>query len=200
MKKILGILVLTFFLFPTSLNSEINEKKAEKTKLWTKCKPEKGVEVQFKNDDNNLSTEELDNLLTGNTLVSVDRWGTFAIYYPSNKDTVGWMPKEHLKGKQDWTIGTVTFENNKYCRQWVDWGSGKKINCWKAYEGEKRIDMRSFYFVCKNGVPDGDESIVFPGNLFNITYTGSGKSTGKLTQDNEKVKIIWEKYFSNYVK
>ena len=200
MKKILGILVLTFFLFPTSLNSEINEKKAEKTKLWTKCKPEKGVEVQFKNDDNNLSTEELDNLLTGNTLVSVDRWGTFAIYYPSNKDTVGWMPKEHLKGKQDWTKGTVTFENNKYCRQWVDWGSGKKINCWNAYEGEKRVDMRSFYFVCRNGVPDGDQHIVFPGNLFNIKYTGSGKSTGKLTQDNEKVKIIWEKYFSEYVK
>ena len=201
MKKILGILVLTFFLFPTSLNSEINEKKAEKTKLWTKCKPEKGVDVQFKNDDNNLSTEELDNLLTGNTLVSVDRYGTFAIYYPSNKDTVGWMPKEHLKGKQDWTKGTVTFENNKYCRQWVDWGSGKKINCWNAYEGEKRVDMRSFYFVCKNGVPDGDLSIVFPGNFFNVKFKGIGyKSGGKLSQDDEKVKIIWEKYFSNYVK
>ena len=202
MKKFLGILVLTFFLFPTSLHSGINEKKAEKTKLEKKCIPEKANVEEFKNDDNNLSTEELDNLLTGNTLVSADRYGTYAIYYPSNKDTVGWMPKKIIKGNnsKSWSTGTVTFENNKYCRQWVDWGSGKKINCWKAYEGEKRIDMRSFYFVCKNGVPDGDESIVFPGNLFNIKYTGSGKSTGKLTQDNEKVKIIWEKYFTDYVK
>ena len=198
MKKILGILVLTFFLFPTSLNSGINEKKAEKTKLWTKCIPEKGNVEEFKNDDNNLSTEELDNLLTGNTLVSVDRYGTYAIYYPSNKDTVGWMPKKIIKGNnsKSWSTGTITFENDKYCRQWVDWD--KKLACWKGYEGEKRIDMRSFYFVCRNGVPDGDQHIVFPGNFFNINFKGKGwKSGGKLSQDDEKVKIIWEKYFPN---
>ena len=200
MKKILGILVLTFFLFPTSLNSEINEKKAEKTKLWTKCKPEKGVDVRFKKDTK-LSTKKIEELLAGNTLVSVDRYGTFAIYYPSNKETVGWMPKTHIKGKQDWTKGTVTFENDKYCRQWEEWGSGKKINCWNVHEGEKRIDMRSFYYVCKNGVPDGDQHIVFPGNFFNINFKGKGSdSGGKLSQDNEKVKIIWEKYFADYAK
>lgn len=159
--------------------------------------PEKGVKFEG-GEHTKLSTEEIEDLLTGNTLVSVDRYGTFAIYYPTNKETVGWMPKD----RKDWTKGTVTFENDKYCRQWKAWSSGKKINCWEVHKGENRLDMPSFYFVCANGVPDGDQHVVFPGNHFNIEYRGlSKKSLGSFfKQDSKKAEEVWTKYFGNYEK
>jgi hypothetical protein len=200
MKKIFALIIF-FFIFTPVSNSEIDEGEAKKTKIWTKCKPEKGVKVNFKNEDEKLKTQELENLLLGNTLVSVDRWGTFAIYYPSKKQTVGWMPKIHKNGVvEDWTKGTVTFENDKYCRQWVYWKSGKNINCWNAFEGEKRIDMRSFYFTCRNGKPDGDQHIVFPGNIFNVEYEGTSNADGKLTQNVDAAETVINKYFSQYKK
>ena len=148
-----------------------------------------------------LQTDDLESLLSGNTLVSVDRWGTFIIYYPDNKNTVAWMPKIKSKNTiEDWNIGTVTFENNKYCRQWSHWRSGKNINCWNAFEVENRVDKRAFLFTCRKGTPDGDQHIVFPGNIFNVKYEGTDNTNGTLVQDEQKVKEVLEKYFANYSK
>ena len=178
---------------------EINETKAQKVAVpYDTCKPEKGV--KFTGDETTkLTTKEIENLLVGNTLMSVDRYGTFAIYYPSNKEKIGWMPKEKRKSKKEWSRGSFTVENDKYCRQWMEWKSGKYINCWEVHRGETRIDMPSFYFVCKNGIPGGDQNIVFKGNNLNIKYKGNGGDTGWLKQDEQKAKEIWKKYFGNYV-
>ena len=192
MKKILFAVTL---LLSMSAIADINEIKAKNTRLHN-CTAEKGVTWRGK-AETKLNTAEIEQLLSGNTLLSVDSWGTFAIYYPTNKKTVGWMPK--LNGK-DWSKGTVTFENDKYCRQWKEWNSGKKIKCWEIHRGEQRIDMPSFYFVCGNGVPIDTQHIVFPGNYLNIEYSGNGMKSGKLTQDNAKSKETWQKYFADFEK
>ena len=108
---------------------KINEKKAEKTPIETKnCLVEKGVKFES-GDDTRLSTEEIDNLLTGNTIMSIsEKYGVYTGYYPTNKKSVGWFPKKIDKEEGWWTRGTVTFENDKYCRQWKRWSSGKKFN------------------------------------------------------------------------
>ena len=205
MKNLFNFAIICAFtagttLFDVAFANEINQSRAQNEAVQFKindCKPEKGV--KFVADENiKLTSNEIENLLTGNTLVSVDRYGTFAIYYPSNKETVGWMPK--LKKKNySWSKGTVSFKNDMYCRKWKEWKSGKKENCWSAYRGEQRIDMPSFYFVCRNGVADGDQSVIFTGNYFDVKYKGNGSDSGKLTQNDQKAKETIEKYFGNYV-
>ena len=200
--KIIGLVLLTLIIIP-SANAIIDEKKAAKTKVKNDkdCIPEEGVVSKVSESYDKLQTDDLESLLSGNTLVSVDRWGTFIIYYPDNKNTVAWMPKIKSKNTiEDWNIGTVTFENNKYCRQWTHWRSGKNINCWNAFEVENRVDKRAFLFTCRKGTPDGDQHIVFQGNIFNVKYEGTDNTNGTLIQDNQKVKEVLEKYFANYSK
>ena len=194
----LVVLCVNFAIQPVAVGAGINEKKAKKTRVMPHgCKPEKGVKFEG-GEHSKLSTSELEDILTGNTLVSVDRFGTIAVYYPTNKETVGWMPKK----KKEWTKGTVTFENNKYCRKWKAWSSGKKINCWEIHKGENRLDMPTLYLTCANGVPDGAQNIVFPGNYFNIEYKGSSKKSfgASFKQDSKKVKEVLKKYFRNFEK
>jgi hypothetical protein len=77
--------------------------------------------------------------------------------------------------------------NDKYCRTWKEWRSGKKVNCWEMHKGSaKHFDTEGYYFLCENGVPDGDVHVVLEGNAFEINYSGNGKKSGKLTQ-NDKV-------------
>lgn len=205
MNKLLRFFIICAFTVGTtfinvSFAYEINKSKGQKEGVQFKinqCKPEKGVKFTA-NENTRLTSNEIENLLTGNTLLSVDRYGTFAIYYPSNKETVGWMPKLK-KEKYSWSRGTVSFKNGMYCRQWKEWKSGKKENCWAVHRGEQRIDMPTLYFVCRNGVADGDQSVVFNGNYFNIKYKGNGAKSGKLTQDDQKAKDTMKKYFGNYV-
>ncbi len=194
---VISIVNIQIALLVSPLFAESNDTIAQKIAVpFDKCKPEKGVSFKG-NSTTKLSSDELKELLTGNTLVSVDRYGVFAIYYPSNEEAIGWMPKEKSKG-YSWSSGSVSFENDRYCRKWKEWTSGKNTNCWEAHRGEQRMDKPSFYYVCKNGTPDGDQSIVFEGNYLNVEFTGNGKKTGTLSQDDKKAEATWEKYFSNY--
>jgi hypothetical protein len=189
-----SLILITF----NNVGSEINETKAKKIGVPFKdCIPEKGVTFKA-GDGQKLTTNDLESLLIGNTLLSVDRYGTFAIYYPEKGVTVGWMPKLKSEG-YEWTKGNVTFANDKYCRTWKEWRSGKKINCWEASRGEDHFDKPGFYFTCKNGIPDGDVHIVFQGNVLDVKYKGNGAKSGKLTQNDTKAKEYIEKYFAKYV-
>lgn len=162
------------------------------------CKPEKGVEFRA-TSNSKVTTEEMEDMLIGNTLLSVDRYGTFAIYYPEKGKSVGWMPKEKSKG-YSWSAGDVNFSNNKYCRTWKEWKSGKNVNCWEMHKGQaKHYDTEGFYFLCKNGVPDGDVHVILEGNAFEIKYSGNGGKSGKLTQNDKIAKEFYEKYFGKYV-
>lgn len=173
----------------------INEKKAKKTPIASdeSCGHEKGI--KFKGGDNTrLSTEEIEDLLTGNTYMSVtEKWGAWAVYFPSNKKTVGWSPNE-IKKKGTWSRGTVTFENDKYCRQWKAWESGKKIKCWEIHRGDDVLDLPSFYAVCADGTPAGGQAVVFPGNYFNVKVRGAS-GEGTIKQDTKNVKDTLKKFF-----
>lgn len=194
----LVVLALATFAIAVPANAQINESKAQKIAVpFDKCKPEKGV--SFKSGDGEkLATRDIEELLVGNTILSVDRYGTFAIFYPEKGKTVGWMPKEKSK-KYSWTAGDVTFENNKYCRTWEEWTSGKRINCWEVSRGEDHVDLPGFYFTCKNGIPDGDVHVVLPGNAFEISYSGKGAKRGRFSQNDAKAEEFYEKYFGKYV-
>ncbi|WP_404383203.1 hypothetical protein [Caenispirillum salinarum] len=180
--------------------AETNISKAQAVAVpFDKCKPEKGVTVTFDDSSPKLSGEEIAQLLTGNTLLSVDRYGTFALYYPEKGKAIGWMPKEKDKG-YSWSAGKVSFEGGKYCRTWDQWNSGKYVNCWNIYRSaEPHVDRPGFYFACENGVPDGDIHVVLPGNYFEVEWRGTGKKGGRLTQSDEKTNAATEKYFGKYV-
>lgn len=161
------------------------------------CKPERGVKFRGITEDA-LTTKELEQRLVGNTLLSVDRYGTFAIYYPDSNTTVGWMPKEKGKG-YSWTAGKVEISNNQYCRTWEQWKSGKYANCWTVHVHGRLVDREALYFTCENGVPDGDAHVILPGNFLEIKYRGKGVRGGKLTQNDAKASAVIDKYFGNYV-
>ena len=161
------------------------------------CKPEKGVKFEG-TASSRLTTQEMEDLLVGNTLLSVDRYGTVAIYYPTKGETVGWMPKEKSK-RYSWSRGKVTFEDDKYCRTWKEWKSGKSENCWEIHKGPDHVDSPGFYFVCQNGVPDGEVNVVLAGNIFEVSASGNGAKTGTLTQNDEKATEVYTKYFGKYV-
>jgi hypothetical protein len=162
------------------------------------CKPED--KVSFKgNETTKLSSKEIRKLLVGNTLLSVDRYGTFAIFYPENGKTVGWMPKEK-NTNYDWSAGNVSFSNDKYCRTWKEWRSGKSVNCWEVHKGKaKHYDTNGFYFLCENGVPDGDVHVILKGNAFGVSYSGNGAKSGKLKQNDEIAAQKYQKYFGKYI-
>ena len=161
------------------------------------CKPEPGVEFRGEKD-RALTTKEISELLVGNTMLSVDRYGTFAIYYPDAVTTVGWMPKEKGKG-YSWSAGKVDFSEGQYCRTWEQWKSGKYVNCWTVHVDGRLVDRAAFYFTCENGVPDGDVAVILQGNYFEIEYQGAGVRGGKLTQNDAKAAVTIEKYFPKYV-
>lgn len=179
---------------------------AEENKSWGQtyavpfdtCKPED--KVSFKgNETTKLSSKEIRKLLVGNTLLSVDRYGTFAIFYPENGKTVEWMPKEK-NTNYDWSAGNVSFSNDKYCRTWKEWRSGKSVNCWEIHKGKaKHYDTNGFYFLCENGVPDGDVHVILKGNAFGVSYSGNGAKSGKLKQNDEIAAQKYQKYFGKYI-
>ena len=161
------------------------------------CKPERGVKFRG-NKENVLSSSELSQRLVGNTLLSVDRYGTFAIYYPDATTSIGWMPKEKSKG-YSWTAGRVDLSNNQYCRTWEQWKSGKYVNCWTAHVNGRLVDREALYFTCENGVPDGDAHVILLGNFLEIKYRGKGVRGGKLSQNDAKASAVIDKYFGKYV-
>jgi hypothetical protein len=161
------------------------------------CKPEQGVKFRGQKGSA-LTTKEISERLVGNTMLSVDRYGTFAIYYPDAATTVGWMPKEKGKG-YSWSAGKVNFSGGQYCRTWEQWTSGKKVNCWTVHVDGRLVDREALYFTCENGVPDGDVHVILPGNYFEIEYHGAGVRGGKLTQNDAKAAVTIEKYFAKYV-
>ena len=123
------------------------------------CKPEKGVKFRG-SEASRVTTEQMEEMFIGNTLLSVDRYGTFAIFYPEKGKSVGWMPKLKNYG-YEWSAGDVNFANNKYCRTWKEWKSGKKVNCWEMHKGSaKHYDTEGYYYLCENGVPDGDVHVI----------------------------------------
>ena len=155
--------------------------------------------VKFEPTANTLLTSsEIKKLLNGNTMLSADLDGVFAIYYNGDGSTVGWMPKKTSLNKPDWNVGKVWFDNDQYCRTWDYWNGGKKT-CWEVHRGEKRLGLQSFYFICGNGGIAGDQSVVLKGNALGVNYSGkSNKKGGKLSQDEEKTGFFVEKYFGNY--
>lgn len=161
------------------------------------CKPEAGVTFRAA-DGVRLDAAAMEALLVGNTILSVDRYGTFAIYYPEQGRAIGWMPKEKAKG-YSWSAGTVAFEGGKYCRTWAEWTSGKTVNCWNIDQGPDHEGSAGFYFTCENGVPDGEVHVVLPGNAFEIRWSGQGAKSGTLTQDDAAAQAAYDRYFGAYV-
>ncbi len=191
---VIAVTVALASMFAAVQAQNINESEAQKVAVpFDTCKPEVGVEFNG-NQGLRLKTKEIEELLAGNTLLSVDRYGTFAIYYPSDKETIGWVPKEK-RTNYDWSRGTVTFENDKYCRKWKDLESGKHVNCWLVHPGPMRVDMPSLCFACENGVPDGDQHVVFNGNILEVKERSNGLSG----QNDEIAEELWTKYLSAYV-
>jgi len=125
--KIIFANLLFFFTFMLSMaNAQENNVSGQIIAVpFDKCKPEKGVSFQG-NDKTRLKTSEIKKRLIGNTLLSVDRYGTFAIYYLASGEAVSWMPKK-AHDNYSWTTGKVSFENDQYCRTWLEWKSGKKL-------------------------------------------------------------------------
>ncbi len=78
--KLIGIFALVVIFVNIAgvpvAEGKINEKKAAKTPIEKKgCLTEEGVNFEA-SDDTRLSTEEIDNLLTGNTIISIsEKWG-----------------------------------------------------------------------------------------------------------------------------
>ena len=61
------------------------------------------------------------------------------------------MPK--LKNKvYEWSAVDVNFANNKYCRTWKEWKSGKKVNCWEMHKGEDCESILDLNTVCPIGI------------------------------------------------
>ncbi len=116
-------------------------------------------------------------------------------YYPTNKNSVAWFP-ENIEEERSWSRGTVTFENDKYCRQWKVWSSGKKIQCWEVHQGDNVIDMPSLYFLCANAVLNGSQGVVLPGNYFSMKPSGRSGSKGGLKYDANKVNEALKVYFA----
>ena len=193
-------LLSSAFLISTSVAfAEVNTSMGSTVGVpFDTCKPEKGVKFRG-SESSKVTTEQMEEMFTGNTLLSVDRYGTFAIFYPEKGKSVGWMPKLKNKG-YEWSAGDVNFANDKYCRTWKEWKSGKKINCWEMHKGSaKHYDTEGYYFLCENGVPDGDVHVVLEGNPFEIKYSGNGKNSGKLTQNDEVAEKLYTKYFGKYI-
>ena len=112
-------LLSSAFLISTSVAvAEVNTSMGSTVGVpFDTCKPEKGVKFRGTNETK-ITSEQMEEILIGNTLLSVDRYGTFAIYYPEQGKSVGWMPKLKNKG-YEWSAGDVNFANNKYCRTWI---------------------------------------------------------------------------------
>ena len=147
-----------------------------------------------------LGNQAMENLLSGNTILSADAHGVFAIYYHEGGKTVGWMPKKTSLGKQDWTVGRVAYRDGLYCRTFEEW-RGQEEKCWEVHQGPDRLDRKSFYFVCSDGSIAGDQHVVLPGNALGMEYNGRGyKSGGRLSQSELKTSHFVEKYFGNYIK
>ena len=199
MFRLFSCLSSVFLLFSSSAVAEVNTSFGQKVAVpFDTCKPEKGVEFRG-TDASKLTTEQMEELLIGNTMLSVDRYGTFAIFYPKKGKSVGWMPKERNKG-YSWSAGNVNFARDKYCRTWKKWKSGKKVNCWEVHKGSaKHYDTEGYYFLCENGVPAGDVHVILEGNPFKIKYSGIGKGSGKLTQDDKVAEELYTKYFGKYI-
>lgn len=194
----LYLLSSVFLLSSSVVFAEVNTSMGQKVAVpFDTCKPEKGVEFRG-TDASKVTTEQMEKMFIGNTLLSVDRYGTFAIFYPKKGKSVGWMPKEKNKG-YGWSAGDVNFANDKYCRTWKEWRSGKKVNCWEVHKGSaKHYDITGYYFLCENGVPDGDVHVILEGNPFKIKYSGNGKNSGKLSQDDKVAEKLYTKYFGKY--
>jgi hypothetical protein len=149
--------------------------------------------------DSKLNSSEIKELLANNTILSGDLDGVFAIYYEGAQNTVGWMPKKTSLGKPDWNVGTVSFDNNQYCRKWDYWNGGVET-CWDIHRGDERIGAKAFYFVCQNGQIEGDQHIVLQGNALGVQYSGTSNRRGTLSQDEAKTAYFVEKYFGNYLR
>ena len=183
----------------TATFAESNSSMGQKVAVpFDTCKPEKGVEFRG-TEASKVTSKQMEKMFVGNTLLSVDRYGTFAIFYPEKGKSVGWMPKEKKTG-YDWSAGNVNFANGKYCRTWKEWKSGKNVNCWDVHKGSaKHYDTKGYYFLCENGVPDGDVHVVLKGNAFEIKYSGNGNNSGNLTQNDKIAEQIYMKYFGKYL-
>jgi hypothetical protein len=144
-----------------------------------------------------MSGRQIESLLSGNTILSADVDGVFAIFYNKDGSTVGWMPKKTSLGKPDWNVGKVWFDNDQYCRTWEYW-NGRVETCWEVHKGGKRLGLQSFYFICGNGGVAGDQHVVLKGNALGVSYEGKSDRRGVLTQDEEKAAYFVEKYFGNY--
>jgi hypothetical protein len=71
-----------------------------------------------------LSGDQVQSVLTGNTLVGYDEAGPFWMYYPS----VGTIWGRASNGDVD--VGQWRVQNDFYCRTWRRWRSGKE-QCWR---------------------------------------------------------------------
>ena len=183
-------------LLPENNDESQEDNKSNRSK--TACVTEKNVSF-VPSSGTKMTTNEISSLLSDNTILSADKDGVFAIFYHDVNKTVGWMPKKTSLGKPDWSTGTVSFENDQYCRIWETWGRGER-KCWDVHKGAKRIDKNSFYFVLNSCVA-GDEHVVFDGNAFGVNYKGkSDKTTGNLKQNEENTAYLIKKYFGNYNK
>jgi len=75
----------------------------------------------------------------------------------------------------------------------------KKVNCWEVHsEDLSKLGTKGYYFLCKNGVPDGEVHVILKGNYFDIKYQGTGKRSGQLTQDDAIAEQTINKYFGKY--
>ena len=99
-----------------------------------------------------LSGDQVQSVLTGNTLVGYDEAGPFWMYYPS----VGMIWGRASNGDVD--VGQWRVQNDFYCRTWRRWRSGKE-QCWRfAADGSNRL-----IWLDPNGHQYG-VSTVQPGN------------------------------------
>src|SRR3954451_471765 len=80
-----------------------------------------------------LGGDQVQAILTGNTLVGYDEAGPFWMYYPS----LGTMWGRASNGDVD--VGQWRVQNNLYCRSWRKWRAGTE-QCWKfATDGSNRL-------------------------------------------------------------
>jgi hypothetical protein len=75
-----------------------------------------------------LSGRELQNLLSGNTLIGLDEDGPYWLYYPSRSTLWG------RSAGGDVDVGHWWIENDCYCRAWRRWFSGE-TRCWLLSSG-----------------------------------------------------------------
>jgi hypothetical protein len=80
-----------------------------------------------------LAGDQVQAILTGNTLVGYDEAGPFWMYYPS----LGTMWGRASNGDVD--VGQWRVQHDMYCRSWRKWRAGQE-QCWKfATDGSNRL-------------------------------------------------------------